>query len=93
MIRIDETSSRPGCHLPGYLCDVHHCTPYCTHPATDINNLTFACGTHHTLADHGWTPRNNTHGHTQWIPPPHHDRGQPRINTYPHPEKLLQGRR
>ncbi|WP_431739709.1 hypothetical protein, partial [Mycobacterium mantenii] len=26
---------------------------------------------------------------TQWIPPPHLDRGQPRTNTFHHPEKLL----
>ncbi|WP_369830512.1 hypothetical protein, partial [Mycobacterium sp. 1245111.1] len=26
---------------------------------------------------------------TQWIPPPHLDHGQPRINTYHHPETLL----
>ncbi|WP_438502210.1 hypothetical protein, partial [Mycobacterium arosiense] len=25
----------------------------------------------------------------QWIPPPHLDRGQPRTNTFHHPEKLL----
>ncbi|WP_370499416.1 hypothetical protein, partial [Mycobacterium sp. pR1184] len=30
-------------------------------------------------------------GHTQWIPPPHLDRGQPRTNTYHHPERLLCG--
>ncbi|TVS85810.1 HNH endonuclease, partial [Mycobacterium helveticum] len=24
-----------------------------------------------------------------WIPPPHLQRGQPRTNTYWHPEKLL----
>ncbi|WP_343709027.1 hypothetical protein, partial [Mycobacterium sp.] len=26
---------------------------------------------------------------TEWIPPPHLDHGQPRTNTYHHPEKLL----
>jgi hypothetical protein len=29
------------------------------------------------------------HGDTEWIPPPHLDYGQPRINTFHHPEKLL----
>jgi hypothetical protein len=42
------------------------------------------------LNPHGWTTRKNTHGDTEWIPPPHLDRGQPRTNTYWHPEKLLQ---
>ncbi|WP_369830871.1 hypothetical protein, partial [Mycobacterium sp. 1245852.3] len=26
---------------------------------------------------------------TQWKPPPHLDTGQPRTNTFHHPEKLL----
>ena len=38
----------------------------------------------------GWTTRKgNTRGQTEWIPPPHLDHGQPRTNTYHHPEKLL----
>ncbi|WP_369827452.1 hypothetical protein, partial [Mycobacterium sp. 1482292.6] len=28
-------------------------------------------------------------GDTQWKPPPHLDTGQPRTNTFHHPEKLL----
>ena len=28
-------------------------------------------------------------GTTEWIPPPHLDHGQPRTNTFHHPEKLL----
>jgi hypothetical protein len=47
------------------------------------------CGGHHPLADKGWTTRKNAHGDTEWIPPPHLDRGRPRTNTYWHPEKLL----
>ncbi|WP_412768721.1 hypothetical protein, partial [Mycobacterium canetti] len=31
----------------------------------------------------------NTHGDTEWLPPPHLDHGQPRINDYFHPEKRL----
>jgi hypothetical protein len=34
-------------------------------------------------------PAKNTRGDTEWIPPPHLDRGQPRINTFHHPEKLF----
>jgi hypothetical protein len=60
-----------------------------THPVTDVNTLTFGCGPNHAQADHGWTTRKNHHNDTEWIPPPHLDRGQPRINTYHHPEKLL----
>ncbi|WP_215489622.1 hypothetical protein, partial [Mycobacterium tuberculosis] len=32
---------------------------------------------------------NNTHGHTEWLPPPHLDHGQPRTNTFHHPERFL----
>jgi Domain of unknown function (DUF222) len=85
----DRGCSFPGCTVPGYLCEVHHCDPYATNPVTDINTLTFTCHPNHKLADQGWTAHKNTHGHTEWIPPPHLDRGQPRTNTFHHPEKLL----
>jgi uncharacterized protein DUF222 len=86
----DRGCTFPGCTVPGYLCEVHHNNPYATHPVTDINHLSFACGPNHKLADQGWTTRKNAHGDTEWIPPPHLDRGQPRINTFHHPGKLLQ---
>jgi hypothetical protein len=34
---------------------------------------------------------NLTCGCGEWIPPPHLDRGQPRTNTFWHPENLLRG--
>ncbi len=86
----DRGCSFPGCDVPGYLCEVHHCDPYATNPVTDVNGLTFACCPNHKLAEQGWTTRKNRHGQTEWIPPPHLDRGQPRVNTFHHPEKLLQ---
>ena len=85
----DRGCTFPGCTVPGYLCEVHHCNPYATHPVTDINHLTLACGPNHKLADQGWTTRKNGRGDTEWIPPAHLDHGQPRTNTYHHPEKLL----
>ena len=75
--------------MPGYLCEAHHNDPYATNPVTDINDLALTCHPNHTLADQGWTTRKNQHGQTEWIPPPHLDHGQPRTNTYHHPEKLL----
>ena len=75
--------------VPGYLCEVHHRDPYALHPVTDVNELTFACGPNHQLAEQGWTTRKNAYGQTEWIPPPHLDYGQPRVNTFHHPEKLL----
>nr|WP_321182430.1 DUF222 domain-containing protein [Mycobacterium kansasii] len=81
--------SAPGCDVKGYYGEVHHVIPYAQSATTDINQLTFACGPHHKLLDNGWTTRKNTHGDTEWIPPTHQDRGQPRTNTMHHPEKLL----
>src|ERR1700761_7767792 len=86
----DRGCTFPGCPVPANLCEVHHTDPYATNPVTDINELTLGCGPNHQLADHGWTTRKNHDGDTEWIPPPHLDHGQPRVNTYWHPEKLLQ---
>jgi hypothetical protein len=85
----DRGCSHPGCDVSGYYSEVHHCTPYATCPTTDVNDLTFGCGGHHPLAEQGWTTRKNQHGDTEWIPPPHLDRGQPRTNNFHHPEKLV----
>jgi hypothetical protein len=85
----DRGCSFPGCSVPGYLCEVHHCNRYATDPVTDVNDLTFGCGPNHKLAEQGWSTRKNSHGQTEWIPPPHLDRGQPRVNTFHRPEKLL----
>jgi hypothetical protein len=86
----DRGCSFPGCTIPGYLCEVHHCDPYATHPVTDVNTLTFTCHPNHPLAEQGWNTRKNARSETEWIPPAHLDRGQPRVNTFHHPEKLLQ---
>ncbi|OBG66633.1 HNH endonuclease signature motif containing protein [Mycobacterium sp. E3339] len=86
----DRGCTAPGCTVPGYLSEVHHVTDYARSRRTDINDLTFACGPHHRLlTPGGWRTRKNTKGDTVWIPPPHHDRGRPRTNTFHHPEKLL----
>ena len=81
--------SAPGCTVGGYYCEVHHVIPYAKSRTTDVNELTLACGGHHPLAERGWNTRKNVHGDTEWIPPPPLDRGQPRTNTFHHPEKLL----
>jgi len=86
----DRGCTAPGCDVPGYLCEVHHVTDYAKSRSTDANDLTFACGPHHRmLQPRGWTTRKNTRGDTEWLPPPHLERGQPRTNTFHHPEKLL----
>ena len=84
--------SAPGCDVKGYYCEVHHVTPYSECHTTDVNDLTLGCGPQHRIIQPGgWSTRKNAKGETEWIPPPHLDRGQPRINTFHHPEKLLHG--
>jgi hypothetical protein len=85
----DRGCSRPGCDVPGYWCEVHHVEDWATTYYTDINQLTLACGSDHKLVDAGWTTRKRKDGATEWIPPPHLDRSQPRVNTFHHPEELL----
>ena len=85
----DRGCSFPNCDVPGYFTEVHHVTPWAKTHTTDINDLALGCGGHHPLAEQGWTTRKNHHGDTEWIPPPHLDHGQPRTNTFHHPEKLL----
>ncbi len=85
----DRGCSFPNCDVPGYYTEAHHVTAWAKTHTTDINDLALGCGGHHPLAEQGWTTRKNQHGDTEWIPPPHLDHGQPRINTYHHPEKLL----
>ncbi|CDM75584.1 HNH endonuclease signature motif containing protein [Mycobacterium marinum] len=85
----DRGCTRPGCDVPGYQCEVHHVAAWATSGRTDIDQLTLACGPDHKLLEQGWRTRKNAHGDTEWLPPPHFDHGQPRTNTYHHPEKLL----
>ncbi|TDZ86057.1 hypothetical protein DE4585_01380 [Mycobacteroides salmoniphilum] len=69
----DRGCTHPGCHIPGYLCQVHHIDEWAQGGPTDIDNLTFACAPHHRLLEHGWTTRKHTDGTTEWIPPPQPD--------------------
>jgi hypothetical protein len=86
----DRGCTRPGCDIPGYWCEVHHVEEWATTHCTDINQLALACGSDHPLVEPGgWTTRKRANGDTEWIPPPHLDYGQPRSNTFHHPEKLL----
>jgi hypothetical protein len=81
--------TRPGCHTPAYHAQVHHVSGWTTTHVTDIHDLTLACGPDNRLAEKGWTTRKNAKGDTEWLPPAHLDHGQPRTNTFHHPEKLF----
>jgi Domain of unknown function (DUF222) len=85
----DRGCTKPGCDAPAYHSEVHHVSGWTTTHRTDINDLTLACGPHNRLAEKGWTTRNNARGDTEWLPPAHLDYGQPRTNTFHHPEKML----
>jgi hypothetical protein len=85
----DRGCSFPGCDVSGYYCEVHHVVPWASAKRTHINELTLGCGGHHPLAEQGWTTRKNQRGETEWVPPAHLDHGQPRINRFHHPERLL----
>lgn len=77
----DRGCTHPGCHVPGYLRQVHHITDWAHDRPTDIDNLTFACGPHHHLLGHGWTTRKHPNGTTEWIPPPQLTLGEGRQLT------------
>ncbi len=85
----DGGCTRPGCDTPGYHSEAHHLSGWTNTYVTDIHDLTLACGIDNRLAEKGWTTRKNAKSDTEWLPPAHLDHGQPRINTFHHPEKLF----
>jgi Domain of unknown function (DUF222) len=85
----DRGCTAPSCDVPAYFTEVHHVEPWAKTHTTDVNDLTLTCRPQHTITEQGWTTRKNEHGDTEWIPPPHLDYGQPRVNNFHHPEKLL----
>jgi hypothetical protein len=57
---------------------------------TDIDQLTLACPRDNKLIEKTrWRTRKRKHGRTEWIPPPHLDTGQARVNNYHHPHRYL----
>jgi hypothetical protein len=85
----DRGCTKPGRKDPAYHSQAHHVQGWATTQRTDITDLTPACGPDNQLVEKGWTTRKNATGDTEWIPPPHLDYGQPRINTFHRPEKLM----
>ena len=62
----DRGCSAPGCTVPGYYSEVHHVTDYANCPTTDVNDLTFGCGTQHRIIQPGgWSTRKNAKGETE----------------------------
>jgi hypothetical protein len=87
---LERGCTRPGCTAPGYWCQVHHVEGWAAGGETTITNSTLACGPDNRLVEEGgWTTRKRKDGRTEWIPPPHLDTGQTRVNDYHHPENYL----
>lgn len=88
---IDRGCTKPGCTAPGYRCQVHHAElDWAEGGLTNITDETLACGPHNRLVmEGGRRTRKRRDGTTEWIPPPHLDSGQSRVNNYHHPERYL----
>jgi hypothetical protein len=87
----DRGCTFPGCTVPGYGCQVHHAElDWADGGQSNITDECLACGPHNRLVKPGgWRTRKRKDGRTEWIPPPHLDNGQSRVNDYHHPENYL----
>ncbi len=87
----DRGCTRPGCTAAGYQCQVHHLeSDWADGGLTDIDKLTLACGPDNRMCtEFGWDTRLNNQGRVEWIPPPDLDHGQPRVNSFHHPQDLI----
>ncbi|MDV3128958.1 HNH endonuclease [Mycobacterium sp. 21AC1] len=83
--------TRPGCTAPAYWSEVHHAQKdWIVGGQTNIDELTLACRRdHRMLTNKGWKTQKGKDGRTEWIPPPHLDSGQARVNDYHHPLRYL----
>lgn len=79
----------PGCDMPGYLSEVHHCDEWAAGGQTNVDALTFGCGQHHgLLTSGGWKTRKRSDGSTEWVPPPQLPLPAG-TNDYHHPERMI----
>jgi hypothetical protein len=91
LLALERGCTRPGCTAPGYWSQVHHVEGWVAEDGeTNIDKLTLACGPdNRAVEEGGWITRKRNDGRTEWIPPPHLDTGQSRVNDYHHPENYL----
>jgi hypothetical protein len=87
----DRGCTRPGCTVAGANCQVHHANgDWADGGHTNVDDLTLACPIdNREVKPGGWRTRKRKDGRTEWIPPPHLDNGQSRVNDYHHPEHYL----
>ena len=92
LIARDGGCTKPCCTVGAYGSQVHHVTAdWAAGGDTNVDDLGLACGSDNRSVDTdgGWSTRMNEHCEVEWIPPPHLDTGQARLNYYHRPERLL----
>jgi hypothetical protein len=92
LIARDGGCTKPCCTVGAYGSQVHHARrDWADGGNTNVNDMTLACGPNNRMVGpDGWRTTINDQHEVEWIPPPHLDTGQARINYYHRPEKLLQ---
>ena len=92
LVARDGGCTKPCCTVGAYGCQVHHAlADWIDGGNTNVDEMALACGPDNRMvdADGGYTTTINDRGEVEWIPPPHLDTGQARINYYHRPEALL----
>jgi hypothetical protein len=90
LIARDGGCTKPGCTVPAYGTQAHHAARDWTDGGlTNVDDLGLACGPDNRMVGpESWSTRLTDHHEVEWIPPPHLDTGQTRINHYHRPEEL-----
>jgi Domain of unknown function (DUF222) len=91
LIARDGGCTKPCCTVGAYGSQVHHAAAdWADDGNTNIDELALACGPDNRMVGpNGYITRMNDRHEVEWIPPPHLDTGQARINYYHRPELLL----
>jgi hypothetical protein len=92
LVARDGGCTKPCCTVGAYGCQVHHAlADWIDGGNTNVDEMALACGPDNRMVhgDGGYTTTINDRGEVEWIPPPHLDAGQARINYYHRPEALL----
>jgi hypothetical protein len=92
LIGRDGGCTKPSCPVGPYGTQVHHAAAdWADDGNTNVDEMGLACGPDNRMVDKngGWTTRMNERHEVEWLPPPHLDTGQTRINHYHRPETLL----
>jgi hypothetical protein len=90
LIGRDGGCTKPDCTVGPYGTQVHHAArDWANDGQTNVDEMTLACPPDNRMVGpNGWTTRMNDQHDVEWIPPPHLDTGQTRINDYHRPERL-----